>query len=399
MHLQYDEDTERFRAELDEWLDAHQPSADDMRERQLSSAHFPDWGRRWQRELFDAGWLVPGWPPEYGGRNATPVQQMVYFEELAKRQLSRSHNIAGLTIFAPSVIDFGTDEQKQRWALPVLRGERSACLGMSEPGAGSDLAGLQTRAELRDDHYVVNGQKLWTSGAHHADFCLCFVRTDPEAKKHRGISALLIDMDTPGITPRPMSSLAERDLWADFNEVFFDDVVVPRENLLGELNDGWRIANTSLSHERGMLWVESSARLDRAIEIAVAEAKKKVANGQRIADSALVREELANAYVDALALRTLGYRGFAKFARGRPAPEHVLLKLFGSEANQRLFLHFTNALGSDALDIERPLVLSRMDEDWPWVNRYLVSFGMTISGGTSEIQRNIIAERVLGLPR
>jgi len=399
VHLQYDEETERFRTELDEWLDEHQPSAEEMRERQLSSAHFPEWGRRWQRELFDAGWLVPGWPPELGGRNATPVQQMVYFEELAKRQLSRSHNIAGLTIFAPSVIDFGTDEQKQRWALPVLRGERSACLGMSEPGAGSDLAGLQTRAELRDDHYVVNGQKLWTSGAHHADFCLCFVRTDPEARKHRGISALLIDMDTPGITPRPMSSLAERDLWADFNEVFFDDVVVPRENLLGELNDGWRIANTSLGHERGMLWVESSARLDRAIEIAVAEARKRIANGQRIADNGLAREALANAYVDALALRCLGYRGFAKFARGRPAPEHVLLKLYGSEANQRLFLDFAEALGSDALDVTRPADVGRMDEDWPWVNRYLVSFGTTISGGTSEIQRNIIAERVLGLPR
>jgi alkylation response protein AidB-like acyl-CoA dehydrogenase len=196
-----------------------------------------------------------------------------------------------------------------------------------------------------------------------------------------------------------MSSLAERDLWADFNEVFFDDVAVPRENLLGELNDGWRIANTSLSHERGMLWVESSARLDRAIEIAVSEARKRIANGQRIADSGLAREALANAYVDALALRCLGYRGFAKFARGRPAPEHVLLKLYGSEANQRLFLEFAEALGSDALDVARPTDSVRMDEDWPWVNRYLVSFGMTISGGTSEIQRNIIAERVLGLPR
>ena len=398
MHLHYNEETERFRADLDAWLDEHQPTPEQMSERQLSSAHIPEWAQKWQRKLFDDGWLVPGWPPELGGRNATPVQQMVYFEELAQRQLTRSHNIAGLTIFAPSVIDFGTEEQKQQWAMPVLKGERSTCLGMSEPGAGSDLAGLSTRAELRDDHFVVNGQKLWTSGAHHADFCLCFVRTDREVKKHKGISALLIDMKTPGITTRSMASLVDRHSWADFNEVFFDDVVVPRENLLGELNDGWRIANTSLVHERGMLWVHESMRIDRALEIALAEAREERAGG-RLADNAVVRDHLANAYVDALALRCLGYRGFAKFARGRPAPEHMLLKLYGSEVNQSLYLDFNSALGVEALDVERPADTGRMDEDWPWMNRYLVSFGTTISGGTSEIQRNIIAERVLGLPR
>src|SRR5437588_3801473 len=241
------------------------PAREQMAEPKQSSAHLPDWARAWQRLMFDAGWLVPGWPPELGGRNATPIQQMVYFEELARRGVWRSLNIQGVTIFAPSVVDHGTTEQRGRFALPVLRGEKTACLGMSEPGAGSDLAGLSTRAELRDDHFVVNGQKLWTSGAHQADFCICFVRTDPTVKKHRGISALLIDMDTPGITTRPLPSLVDQRSWVDFNEVFFDDVVVPRENLLGELNDGWRIANSSLGHERGMLWGWESARLDRAL--------------------------------------------------------------------------------------------------------------------------------------
>ena len=399
VHLSFDQETEEFRAELNAWLDENIPTLDTRQDRQLSSAHIPDWAQRWQRAQFDAGWLVPGWPPELGGRNATPVQQMVYFEELAKRQMSRSYNIQGLAIFAPSVVDFGTPAQKERWALPVLRAERTTCLGMSEPNAGSDLAGLATRAELRDDHFVVNGQKLWTSGAHHADFCLCFVRTDPDVPKHKGISALLIDMDTPGITTRPMPSLIEREAWADFNEVFFDDVVVPRENLLGELNDGWRIANNSLGHERGMLWVWESARLDRALEIACAEAKREQPNGDRLADNPIVRDALANAFVDALALRCLGYRGFAKFARGRPSPEHMLLKLYGSEANQRMYLDFTTAQGGASLDVSRPEGSGRIDEDWPWVNRYLASFGTTISGGTSEIQRNIIAERVLGLPR
>jgi alkylation response protein AidB-like acyl-CoA dehydrogenase len=344
--------------------------------------------------LFDAGWLVPGWPPELGGRNATPVQQMVYFEELARREIWRSYNPQGMSIFAPSVIDFGTEEQKQQWALPVLRAERTTCLGMSEPGAGSDLAGLSTRAELRGDSFVINGQKVWTSGAHHADFCICFVRTDPDAPKHKGISVVLLEMSTPGITVRPLPSLVDRTSWVDFNEVFFDDVVVPRENLLGELNDGWRVANASLGHERGMLWVFETARIDHALELAIDQARR---TGR--GDKAGVREVLAGAYVDALALRSLGYRGFAKFARGRPSPEHMLLKLFGSEINQKLFLGLTDGLGADALDVELPENATRADENWPWVYRYIASFGTTISGGTSEIQRNIIAERILGLPR
>ncbi|HEV3351344.1 MAG TPA: acyl-CoA dehydrogenase family protein, partial [Acidimicrobiales bacterium] len=235
MRLQWDDDAEAFRRELDDWLDANLPPADKMREPKRSSAHLPDWARDWQRTLYEAGWLVPGWPPELGGRNATPVQQMIYFEELAKRDVPRSLNPQGLSICAASIVDYGTDEQKERWVLPTLRADITWCLGMSEPGAGSDLAGLSTRAVLDGDNFVVNGQKVWTSGAHDADWCLCFVRTDPDVPKHKGISALVIDMRTPGITCRPLPELTDPE-YADFNEVFFSDVVVPRENLLGELN-------------------------------------------------------------------------------------------------------------------------------------------------------------------
>jgi alkylation response protein AidB-like acyl-CoA dehydrogenase len=220
------------------------------------------------------------------------------------------------------------------------------------------------------------------------------VRTDPDAPKHKGISVVLLEMSTPGITVRPLPSLVDRTSWVDFNEVFFDDVVVPRENLLGELNDGWRVANASLGHERGMLWVFETARIDHALEVAI-DQTRRTGRGE----DAGVRETLAGAYVDALALRSLGYRGFAKFARGRPSPEHMLLKLFGSEINQKLFLGLTDGLGADALDVELPENAMRADENWPWVYRYIASFGTTISGGTSEIQRNIIAERILGLPR
>ncbi len=187
--------------------------------------------------MFDAGWLVPGNPPEFGGRNATLLEQFVHHEELARRKIYASFNPQGLSIIVPSILGFGTDEQKQRWARPILRAEMTAALGMSEPDAGSDLAGLRTRAVLDGDQFVVNGQKVWTSGAHDADVILTFVRTDPDAPKHKGISVLLIPTDTPGVTRRPFGSIQGK-ADQDFNEVFFDDAVVPAENLLGDAPRG-----------------------------------------------------------------------------------------------------------------------------------------------------------------
>jgi len=202
VRLHYDEETEAFRQDLRAFFQANLPPPEERTERVRSSAHVPDWARRWQRLLFDNGWLVPGWPPELGGRNATPLQQMVYFEELVRLGVPRSCNPQGLSIITPSILDYGTEAQKEQYAIPTLRAEISWCLGMSEPNAGSDLAGLRTRAELHADHFVVNGQKVWTSGAHDSDYCFCFVRTDPEAPKHAGISVLIIDMRTPGIEVR-----------------------------------------------------------------------------------------------------------------------------------------------------------------------------------------------------
>ena len=392
MRLTYDERAEAFRDELAGWLDANAPSAIQMSESKLSSAHLPDWAKAWQRRLFDAGWLVPGWPPELGGRNATPVEQMIYFEELAQRGIPRSLNPQGLSICTPSIVDFGTEEQRQRWAVPTLRAEITWCLGMSEPGAGSDLAGLSTRAELRDDHFVVNGQKVWTSGAHHADWCLCFVRTDPDAPKHKGISALVIDMKTPGITCRPLPELTQPD-FADFNEVFFTDVVVPRENLLGELNHGWAITQGSLAHERGMMWIGIVSNVEHNVD-ALIELGRRLGLG----GDPRFRDQAAALYVDGQAMKLMGYRGFSKVARERPSTEHMLLKLFSSEVERRVYLAGVEALGAAGLD----RALEGPDTQWrggSWITQYLRSFSGTIAGGTSEIQRNIIAERVLGLPR
>ena len=265
MQLTFDDATEAFRQSFEAWLDEHAPAEAEATERSRSSAHVPAWARRWQRDLFDHGWLVPGNPPEFGGRNATVVEQFVHHEVLARRSIYLSFNPQGLGIVVPSLLAFGTDPQKQRWALPLLRAEITAALGMSEPNAGSDLAGLRTRAVLDGDQFVVNGQKVWTSGAHDADVILAFVRTDPDAPKHKGISALLIPTDLPGVTRRPFGSVIARDE-LDFNEVFFDDVHVPAENLLGELHGGWGVANGSLGHERSMLWLDYSQRLDEFID-------------------------------------------------------------------------------------------------------------------------------------
>ncbi len=396
MRLQYDAADEAFRAELIDWLAENTPPRELLNSEKLSSAWMPDWVRAWQRKLFDAGWLVPGWPPEYGGRNATASQQMIYFDELSRRQIVRTWNPQALGIIAPSIDDYGTDEQKQRFVLPTLRAEIGWCLGMSEPGSGSDLASLQTKAVLDGDEFVVNGQKVWTSGAQHADWCLCFVRTDPTVPKHKGISALIIDMKLPGIDCRPFPELTDPD-YCDFNEVFFNDVRVPKENLLGTLNGGWPITQGSLAHERAMLWIDHAYLLQLAVQSMVDLGDRIGPSGTRLGDDPKFRDSVASFQVDAMAMMAMGYRGFSKFMAGRSAPEHSLLKLFGSERMQQCILAGAEFLGPNALEVNEPG--PRLWRNGSWMIQYLRSFSATLPGGTSEIQRNIIAERVLGLPR
>ncbi|MBA9005381.1 acyl-CoA dehydrogenase family protein [Thermomonospora cellulosilytica] len=382
MRLTPDPEVERFRAEFSAFLDANLPGEEEAVPRSRSSADMPEWARRWQRRLFDAGWLLPGQPPEYGGRNATLAQQLAHLEELSRRRIYHSFNPQGLGIIAASILTFGTEEQKRRWAVPILRAEITAALGMSEPGAGSDLAGLRTRAVLEGDHFVVNGQKVWTSGAHDADVLLTFVRTDPDAPKHKGISVLLVPTDAEGVVRRPFGSItAPDDL--DFNEVFFTDVRVPKENLIGPLNDGWRVAGGSLGHERTLLWISFAERLEDLLR-----------------DAPCDEEWYATLQMDLQALRLLGYR---QLGGDRDPAEISVLKLLGSEAVQTASLHALEARGAEGLvhpAFTAPF--NHMNNEAfiaSWFERYVRSFAGTIAGGTSEIQRNIIAERILGLPR
>ena len=267
---------------------------------------------------------------------------------------------------------------------------------MSEPNAGSDLASLRTRAELVGDEFLVNGQKVWTSGAQHADWCLCFVRTDPDAPKHKGISALIIDTTSPGIERRPFPELTDPD-FCDFNEVFFNDVRVPKDQLMGPLHGGWPITQGSLAHERAMLWITYAYDVQRAVNALIALGDHPAPGGGRLGDDARFRDAVAASYIDAQALLTMGYRGFSKFLHGKSSPEHSLLKLFGSESLQRALLAGGEALGPEALDDDT--FGPSLWREGSWEIQYLRSFGATIPGGTSEVQRNIIAERVLGLPR
>ena len=389
MQLTFDAEVEEFRAEFGRFLDDHLPDEARTVERSRSTAHVPQWARDWQRLQFDHGWLLPGNPPEFGGRSAGVLQQFVHREELSRRRIYHCFNPQGVGIIAASLLSFGTDEQKHKWAVPILRAEMTAALGMSEPGAGSDLAGLATRAVLDGDHFVVNGQKVWTSGAHDADVLLTFVRTDADAPKHKGISALLIPTDTPGVERRPFASVFDRDS-LDFNEVFFTDVRVPAQNLVGPPGGGWKVANGSLGHERTMMWMAFANRMKQLLE-------DYRPRGE------LDRDRFATIAMDYQALRLLGSVALGQAARGqRDIPGVSVLKLLGSEAEQNAFRHALDAAGVEGLP--SPALTAPHNPYSPdlftgsWFTRYISTYAGTISGGTSEIQRNIIAQRVLGLP-
>jgi len=389
VQLTFDEDVEAFRAEFSAFLDQNLPTEAQTLERPQSVSHMPQWARVWQRLLFDNGWLLPAQSPEFGGRNATVLQQFVHLDELCRRRIFHSFNPQGVNIVATSLIAFGTAEQKQRWAVPVLRGEMTASLGMSEPNAGSDLAALSTRAVREGDEFVVNGQKVWTSGAHHADFLLTFVRTDPDVPKHKGISALIIPTDTEGLVCRPFADIASQDN-LDFNEVFFADVRVPAENLVGELNQGWRVANGSLGHERTMMWLLFADRLDNLI----ADCRPR---------TPLERDQYASMIMDYHALRAMGSAALARAARGEADTSSVsVLKLLGSEAERRAADVLLDTAGIEGLLHPVTGRYQHMNNDEYFASsfeRYTRGIAATIAGGTSEIQRNIIAQQVLGLPR
>jgi alkylation response protein AidB-like acyl-CoA dehydrogenase len=335
--------------------------------------------RRWNRALADAGWAAVAWPAEYGGRDASVAEQLAYHEVMAAADAPGPVNVIGVANIAPAILDTGTQEQKDRFLLPMLRGDEIWCQGMSEPDAGSDLGSLRTAAVLDGDQFVINGQKTWNSLGHHADWCQLYVRTDPTAPKHAGISCLLVDMRTPGIEARPLRTMTGDSM---FSELFFTDVRVPQSALLGPLNQGWKVAMTTLSYERAgvaKFHLSLSARFTELVE---------EAHRAGVMVSAVDRDHLAKLYSRIACLRWSTTRELENVGRGgRPSPSMgSLAKLMWAEISQELAGLALTLLGPAALDGK-------------WAKSLEGSRGSSIAGGTTEINRNIVAEHGLGLPR
>jgi alkylation response protein AidB-like acyl-CoA dehydrogenase len=333
--------------------------------------------REYQRAAFECGWLQPTWPAEHGGRSLGLRDAMEIRIVAAMRSAPKLPNIAGPNVVAPALRRFGTPEQVERLLVPLLRGDEWWALGMSEPEAGSDFAGLRTRAERIDDVFRVNGRKIWTTQAHLSRWCTLYARTDPTAPKHRGISCLLLDLESPGVTIRPIRMASVSD--ETFCEMFLDDVEVPAANLLGPCNAGWQVALSSLQHERQMIWIMNWVEIQRGLE------SIRAASRTREADE--VHTELGSLLADAEALRATGYRALGNELAGQQSPEAEILKLLGSVTLQRVWELSAAAAGPRCSE-DPDLLFERQD-----------ALAATIYGGTSEIQRNIIAERVLGLPK
>jgi alkylation response protein AidB-like acyl-CoA dehydrogenase len=376
-----------FAEEARRWLETNVPR-EWRRDHCWSRSDDPTWfqvARPWQRKLHEGGWSAIAWPREHGGRGATVVERWLFEEALDRVGAPRPAAGAYVDLIGPAILYHGTDAQRRRFLRPLLSGEDLWCQGFSEPGAGSDLAALRTRGERDGDVFVVNGQKVWTSYAEIADWCFLLCRTEPEQPKHKGISLLLVDMKSPGITVRPLAQITGD---AEFCEVFFDNVRVPADMMVGAPGAGWQIAMGVLAHERGPVWTFTFQRkIRRSFERLVSEARTS-APGRRALTDPVLRDRLARSWIDVELLRLAGYRSLTKLQRtGHPGVESSVEKVLGSETDQRLQELALEVLGPGALG------------DGAWCRGFLYSRSETIMGGTSEIQRNVIAQRILRLPR
>jgi alkylation response protein AidB-like acyl-CoA dehydrogenase len=371
-----------FREELRQWLGANPPDPEPPREAG-EDAHYA-WRRGWQRRLYDGGWAAPHWPVEYGGRGSTLTQSAIYFEEIGRARVPLPANILGLLLGGPTVMVWGTDAQKERHLAPILSGEEIWCQGFSEPDAGSDLAALKTRAARdpdKPDEWVVSGQKVWTSGAQYAKWCMLVARTDTDAPKHKGLTYFLMDMEQDAVQVRPLRQITGE---AEFNELFIEEARIPDANVLGGVGNGWKVALTTLMNERAGLGFTLQIRLRQLLDDLLAEA---AARG--LLRDPLYADALADLHMRCESIRLLAWKGLTDTERyGQPGPEGSLVKWLWSETNQRLTQLAADIVGPETLTAGTI-----------WSYELLRARGNSIEGGTTEILKNIVAERVLGLPR
>jgi len=391
--LDFTKEDDEFRERVHTWLQENMPK--EPRPGPIQEAKAFDLA--WQRTLYDAGWAGISWPKEYGGCGLSLVQQMIWHEETSRAGAPDvGVGFVGMNHGGPTLIECASDEQKAFHLPRILRGESVWCQGFSEPDAGSDLASLKCRADIDGDHMVVNGQKIWTSYGDVADYQELLVRTDPDASKHGGITWVICDMKTPGIEVRPIPTMIGA---SDFCEVFYTDVRIPLKNVVGEINDGWRVTMATLSFERGTAFISQQMKLHRTMETLIQFVRDtKGADGRPLIEDVEIARKLGEARAEVAALRSMTYATISRGMRSSmPGPEGSMTKLFYSELAQRIYHIGLEALGARKVELTGGGVRGGDNPDW--VKSYLSSFASTIGGGTSEIQRNIIGERFLGLPR
>jgi len=393
MDFAYSPQEEAFREEIRDWLAKNMKELPrwwldrNLKRPEIDSDEYHQFSIWWHRKLYDGGFVGISWSKEYGGRGATLMEQVVFSEELASHRAPGPTNAIGIGWCGPTIITHGTEEQKKRFLVPMLKAEEIWCQGFSEPEAGSDMANIQSRAVEDGDAYIVNGQKVWTSGGHHSHWAILLARTDPDAAKHRGISYFLLDMHLPGVTVRPLRQITGH---SEFNEVFMDNVRIPKSMMVGEENRGWYIAMGTLEFERS--GIGAAIGRENAITDLIEIARELKRN-----EDPLIRQRLAQLYIEGNAARYTGLRALTKQLRGeRPGPESAVMSHFGMELNQRM--------QDFAMQLQGPYSQLMRDskyaiDDGRWQYAFLRSRGNTIETGTSEIKRNVLAQRVLGLPR
>jgi alkylation response protein AidB-like acyl-CoA dehydrogenase len=393
MDFRFTEEEEAFRKEVSQWLEKEVP----QRWHELDLVAWEETDESWaisrefQRKLGQKGWLASAYPKEYGGGELGTMKRLILAEELASHRAPVGVEVAiAVDWVGPSLLLFGTEEQKQKYVTGIAKGELAFCLGYSEPNAGSDLASLQTRAVESGDSWIINGQKIWTSVAHYADYMWLAARTDPDAPKHRGVSMFVVDMKTPGITVRPLINLLNRH---SFNEVFFDDVHIPKDSLVGQKHLGWYHLAAALDYERSGL----SGGSRRVVDGLVQYVKETERNGQLLAKDPVIRQEIAQIAIDNEIARMMSYRIAWMFSKGlRPSSEASMSFLVNTQLTKRLMntgIRITGLYGLLERDSKWAVLNARM------LRTYLVAASSGVGGGTTEIQRNIIATRGLGLPR
>lgn len=395
LDIKFSEELENYRDQVREWLESSLPEWwNNYTDRMIDKDRYNDFLKTWDRNLYKGGYSGISWPTEYGGQGKSVLKEMVFEEEVGRLDAPRGYNFLGKILLGPTLLAYGTENQKKSFLPRIIKSEDIWCQGFSEPNAGSDLASLLTKAELENDEWVINGQKVWTTEAQNSNWCFILARTDFSGPKHKGITYFLVPMDAEGVSIRPLKKITGEE---GFNEIFFDDVRISKDNYIGGLNEGWKVAMTTLAFERGILALGRQARFQKEFEKAIDYVgKSKFTNGDDIKNNHYFRQKFAQSFLELRIMRYHSLKTISDYINndGKLGPEMSLQKLYWSEMRSRLGNLLMEVQGGNVYLAEE----DSLSADY-FTNIYFTTRGETIYAGTSQIQRNIIAEKALNLPR